>query len=96
MPPQALRFSSLVNRLKLIGVKVVFSPPAPEGSVWLFGKGEGILPWARGPMYPMQTHEPDDLIPAKMVEKILKLLDIKEEEQFQFWAIQEHGTQASI
>jgi hypothetical protein len=96
MAPQALRFSSLANRLKLIGAKVVFSPPAPDGSVWLFGKGEGILPWARGPMYPMQMHEPDDLIPAKMIEKILNLLDIKEEEQSQFWAIQEYRDQPSL
>jgi hypothetical protein len=96
MPPQALRFSSLVNRLKLIGVKVVFSPPAPEGSVWLFGKGEAILPWARGPMYPMQSREPDDMIPARMVQKILNILEIKEAEQSQFWIIQEHGNQPSV
>jgi hypothetical protein len=96
MEQNALVFSSFLNRLRLIGVHVTASPPAPEGSVWLFGKGMGILPFARGPMYPMQAREPGDLIPARMIGKILSHLDLTEEDQRQFWSIQEHALPAAV
>lgn len=79
-----------LNRLRLIGIHVTLSPPAPDGSVWFFGKKDGVFPFARGPMCPMQEREPNDLIPAPMICKILNHLEITAEEQMQFWNIQEH------
>jgi len=58
--------------------------------VWLFGKKEGVMPWATGPMYPMRDREDDDLIPALMVKKILKHLEIDADEQTQFWQAKEY------
>ena len=90
MGAQALRFSSLLNRLRMIGAKVVVSPPAPAGWVWLFGKKRGTFPFATGPMYPIKHRDGDQPIPAQMVEKILKVLALDAGECTQFWTITEH------
>jgi hypothetical protein len=90
MTVHALRFSSFLNRLRLLGVTVVLSPPAPKGSVWLFGKSAGFFPFTKGPMIPMKARNSQDMIPAPMIKKILKHLEIDEPEQSQFWNIQEY------
>jgi hypothetical protein len=91
MAEHALWFSSLLNRLTLIGVTVVTSPPAPAGFVYLFGKKDGIVPYAKGPMVPMKARAASELIPAPMVKRLLKHLEIRAEDQSQFWAIEEYG-----
>ncbi len=90
MPETALRFSSLLNRLKLIGATIVYSPPAPDGWIWLFGKKEGVFPYSKGPMYPMKLRDANDMVPARMISKILKNLKLAEEEATAFWSVQEH------
>ncbi len=86
----AITFNSLKNRLVLLGGHVVLSPPAPKGSVWLFGKGESYFPFTRGPIYPVRERPGDELIPRVMVQKILKHLGLDQNECAQFWNVQEH------
>ncbi len=86
----AVTFSNLLSRLTLIGVTVVHSPPAPVGSVWLFGKKRASFPFSRGPIYPIKLRKEDDLIPGRMVGKILKHLGLDQNEQGQFWNILDH------
>jgi hypothetical protein len=90
MGAQTLKFSSLLNRLRMVGAHVVMSPPAPKGSVWLFGKGNGFFPFSRGPIYPLQDRNGEDLIPGRMIEKILKTLRLGNDDCAQFWKITEH------
>jgi len=90
MGAQALKFSSLLNRLRMVGARVVMSLPAPAGSVWIFGKQPGPFPFAKGPMYPMKARSDDDLIPGRMVEKILKHLELDGRDCAMFWDIIEH------
>ena len=90
MEPIALSFSSLINRLKLLGATVVTSPPAPEGWVWLFGMKKGQFPYSKGPMYPVKARGGAEVIPGRMISKILKRLDLDLSQQMQFWSIQEH------
>ena len=90
MTRHALTFSSLLKRLKTIGADVVVSPPAPVGSVWLFGKKPGVMPWTRGPIYPIKARGDNELVPRKVVEKILKHLGLKDNDVAQFWNIEEH------
>ena len=90
MEPTALSFSSLVNRLKLLGATVVTSPPAPEGWVWLFGMNKGTFPLSKGPMYPIKARTGTEIIPGRMISKILKRLDLDLSQQSQFWNIEEH------
>ena len=92
----ALTFNSLLNRLRLIGVAVVMNPPAPSGTVYLFGEKPGIIPFARGPMYPVSDRPPDELIPARMIDRILKVLELNSEAQLAFWNVQEHLTSAPV
>jgi hypothetical protein len=91
MGAQALKFTSLLNRLRFIGAHVVISPPAPVGWVWLFGKGRGVFPFSKGPIYPMKQRGGDDLVPAPMIEKILKALVLDASDCAQFWNITEHN-----
>lgn len=91
MGAQALKFSSFLNRLRMVGAHVVTCPPAPAGSVWLFGKKAGPFPFASGPMVPMKHRGDDDLIPGRMVEKILKTLELDNDDCVLFWNITEHG-----
>ncbi len=90
MGVQALKFTSLLNRLKLIGANAVLSPPAPVGWVWLFGKKRGVFPFSKGPIYPIKQRKGDDLIPALMIQKILKVLEFDASECAQFWGVTEH------
>ncbi len=90
MARHALTFSSLLKRLKTIGADVVVSPPAPVGWVWLFGKKGGPMPWTRGPIYPIKARGDNELVPRKAVEKILKHLDLEDNDEAQFWNIEEH------
>ena len=90
MARHILTFSSLLKRLKTIGADVVVSPPAPVGSVWLFGKKSGSFPWTRGPIYPIKARGDNDLVPQKVVEKILKHLGLEENDKAEFWNIEEH------
>jgi len=76
MEPTALSFNSLLNRLRLLGATVVTSPPAPEGWVWLFGMKKAPVPFSKGPMYPIKARDGAEIIPGRMVSKILKRLAI--------------------
>ena len=87
----AITFSDLLNRVRLIGGHVVFHPPAPAGEVWLFGKEAGVMPWARGPIYPIRDRAADTLIPGVMVENILRKLHLSDQDQLAFWMIQTHA-----
>jgi len=93
MGQTALTFSELLNRLRLVGVTVVESPLAPRGSVLLFGLKGGPIPYPIGPMYPLRARPSTDLIPLKMVQKILDRLELSGVLQAQFWAIQDHTEQ---
>jgi len=90
MEPTALSFNSLLNRPRLLGATVVTSPPAPEGWVWLFGMKKAPVPFSKGPMYPIKAREGAEIIPGRMVSKILKRLDLDLSQQLQFWNIEEH------
>jgi hypothetical protein len=90
MEPTALSFNSLLNRLRLLGATVVTSPPAPEGWVWLFGMKKAPVPFSKGPMYPIKARDGAEIIPGRMVSKILKRLDLDFSQQLQFWNIEEH------
>jgi hypothetical protein len=90
MEPTALSFNSLLNRLRLLGATVVTSPPAPEGWVWLFGMNKGIVPFLRGPMYPIKDRSGVEIIPGRMISKILRRLSLDSSQQLQFWSIEEH------
>ena len=90
MEPTALSFNSLLNRLRLLGATVVTSPPAPEGWVWLFGMKKAPVPFSKGPMYPIKARDAAEIIPGRMVSKILKRLDLDLSQQLQFWNIEEH------
>jgi hypothetical protein len=92
MPGNVLTFSELLNRLRLIGADVVPSPPAPEGSIWLFGKGKGSFPWTRGPIYPVRNRAGDQPIPRRMAEKILKHLGLADNDRAAFWNARSHST----
>ncbi len=90
MEPTALSFNSLLNRPRLLGATVVTSPPAPEGWVWLFGMKKAPVPFSKGPMYPIKVRDGAEIIPGRMVSKILKRLDLDLSQQLQFWNIEEH------
>src|SRR5260221_10487054 len=91
MAEHALTYSSLVNRLKFIGVTVVNSPPAPVGFVYFFGKKGPAFPFTKGPVYPMKARQPGELIPPPMIKRLLRHLSLEEVKRNQFWAIEEHG-----
>ena len=86
-----ITYSSLLNRLQLIGATIVKSPPAPEGSVWLFGKKGPFFPFIKGPIYPIKVRPDGDIVPRKVVEKILRRLGLGQDDQVMFWDIQEHN-----
>ena len=90
MALHALRFSSLLKRLKMIGVDVVVSPPAPVGWVWLFGNKGAPMPWTKGPIYSIKVRNDNELVPWKVTEKILKHLGLEDNDKAQFWNIEEH------
>jgi len=96
MPIRPLTFERLASRLRMFGVDVVASPPAPEGSVWLFGKAQGTFPFNRGPLYPMRARADGELIPAKMVAKILRHLRMTHEETREFWNIEDAASASTL
>ena len=85
-----ITYGSLLNRLQLIGATIVKSPPAPEGSIWLFGKSGSSFPFAKSPIYPIKARPDGDIVPRKVVEKILQRLGLEQADQVTFWDIQEH------
>src|SRR5437660_559779 len=48
------------------------------------------VPFSKGPMYPIKAREGAEIIPGRMVSKILKRLDLDLSQQLQFWNIEEH------
>jgi hypothetical protein len=48
------------------------------------------VPFSKGPMYPIKARDGAEIIPGRMVSKILKRLDLDFSQQLQFWNIEEH------
>jgi len=88
MGQHALTFSELLNRLRLIGVQI--NTTSQSGWIYLFGKKGAAMPWTRGPVYPIKIRPDDDLIPAKMIQKIMKHLALNQDDQTQFWDATSH------
>ena len=89
MNSQPLSFVQLTERLKLFGVSLVKSPPAPTGMMYFIGseEGEAFFPYAKGPVRYIQTYADNDILPVKQIHSIIKFLKI---ERAQFWSVQDH------
>jgi hypothetical protein len=77
---RALTLRALRDRLQILDVYLVPSPPAPENTMYFVGSEKpGYFPFGSGPICYIRQRELDDLIPAQQVRSILRHLEITEQ-----------------
>jgi hypothetical protein len=70
----------LIERLQLLDIYLVTSPPAPEGMMYFVGNKPGYFPYAKGPIYYLKGRPMDSPIPAVQIRAILHHLEVTEAE----------------
>ena len=95
MSIHAVRFSELLNRLRMIDVDVKRDPQFAPGRVWLFGKKGAAFPFTKGPIYTMKDRGDEVMVPSLFIRKVLKHLGLEQQEQAMFWNIQQHEQEKS-
>ncbi len=85
--PHALTLQQIRERLQLLDIYLVLSPPAPVGMMYFGGNTPGVFPYARGPVYYLVARTLNAIIPAAQIRTILRHLKVAPE---MFWGIEDH------